>query len=334
VKKQELVSAYLKGRIDRRRFVRSLIAGGVTATAAVTYADVLAAGASGPVPRKVPLSIYPFPGNDGDGEPVLIGQFNTNLASSSSSGGPGGPTVIRGSTTGPSGDDGHGTYPNRVAMIIGEQHAAGQFGVQGVATAPGSPTAAAGIGVVATSVSGAALVLSDTSAPIPPLGGGLTSFWDTGAFVVNGGHVWYCLASGVGNASQWVKLSSTLVLLPAPVRVYDSRPGANPTGVGPKTQLAVGEDRQLNMTVNSSGVPVTASAVLLNLAVTGTGPSGFLGVFKDGIAYPNNANINWSFPSQNLSNAVTSAVANSGKLRVHCGGSPTDVVIDVIGYYL
>src|SRR6185369_2639478 len=113
----------------------------------------------------------------------------------------------------------------RMAMIWGKQTAAGQFGVQGSATAAGTAATAAGIGVVATSDHGASLVLTDSSVGIPPLGGSLTTFWDTGAFVVNGGHLWYCIASGIGTASQWVKLSSTLITLPTPARVYDSRAG-------------------------------------------------------------------------------------------------------------
>jgi hypothetical protein len=39
----ELVEAYVKGRISRRAFVRRLVAGGVTFGAALTYADVLGA---------------------------------------------------------------------------------------------------------------------------------------------------------------------------------------------------------------------------------------------------------------------------------------------------
>src|SRR5260221_14493194 len=100
VKKHELVSAYLKGRIDRRGFVRGLVAGGVTATAAVTYADVLAAGARGPAPRRVPLSLYPFPGSSADGKPGRMGLENTNNS-------PGGPTVIKGPP------DPQGSYPPR-----------------------------------------------------------------------------------------------------------------------------------------------------------------------------------------------------------------------------
>jgi gluconate 2-dehydrogenase gamma chain len=39
---EEAVRAYLRGRIDRREFIRTLVALGVTAGAAVSYADVLA----------------------------------------------------------------------------------------------------------------------------------------------------------------------------------------------------------------------------------------------------------------------------------------------------
>lgn len=134
------------------------------------------------------------------------------------------------------------------------------------------------------------------------------------------------------NGGAWVRLSSPLVTLPAPVRVYDSRAGANPAGVGPKTPLIVGQSRELDMKVNSSTVPANAQSVLLNVAVTGTVGSGYLGVYKSGIAYPGNASINWSASAQNISNAVTSAV-NGGFLRVFCGLAPTDVVVDVVGYY-
>ena len=39
--RDELVDAYLAGQVDRRAFVRRLVALGVSAAAAVTYADVL-----------------------------------------------------------------------------------------------------------------------------------------------------------------------------------------------------------------------------------------------------------------------------------------------------
>ncbi len=40
--REELVVAYVDGRLSRRAFIRRLVALGVTAGAAVTYADALA----------------------------------------------------------------------------------------------------------------------------------------------------------------------------------------------------------------------------------------------------------------------------------------------------
>ena len=49
--KDELVSAYLQGRVSRRMFVRGLIAAGVSVTAAVTYSQVLSANVTSPARR-------------------------------------------------------------------------------------------------------------------------------------------------------------------------------------------------------------------------------------------------------------------------------------------
>ncbi len=48
--KRELVDSYVAGRISRRMFVRGLLTVGVTAAAAVAYADTLAVGA--PMSRR------------------------------------------------------------------------------------------------------------------------------------------------------------------------------------------------------------------------------------------------------------------------------------------
>jgi hypothetical protein len=96
--------------------------------------------------------------------------------------------------------------------------------------------------------------------------------------------------------------------------------------------MAVGDERLIDATGSSSGVPPTASAVLMSLTVTNTVNGGFLGVYKDGIPYPNTSNINWSASGQKLATAATTAVANSGKFRIH-GGGVTDVIVDIVGYY-
>jgi len=95
------------------------------------------------------------------------------------------------------------------------------------------------------------------------------------------GNLWLCT---VDNSTTFRKLggpatAGALHILPAPVRVYDSRPGTPPS-TGPKTPLAAATARVLDMTVNSSGVPKGATAVMCNLlvvnavAAAGTSPSG------------------------------------------------------------
>ena len=61
--REEAVEAYTAGRISRRSFIRHLIAAGVTAAAAVTYADVLAPQRSDAVVQQaVAQDLYGFYG--------------------------------------------------------------------------------------------------------------------------------------------------------------------------------------------------------------------------------------------------------------------------------
>jgi hypothetical protein len=51
VSEEELVEEYQRGGISRRTFIRRLIIGGVSAAAAVTYADILGAATADASPR-------------------------------------------------------------------------------------------------------------------------------------------------------------------------------------------------------------------------------------------------------------------------------------------
>jgi len=203
--------------------------------------------------------------------------------------------------------------------------ASGQvFGVLGVNTnstggAGVCGSGASGIGLRGSSTSSAQLYLVPSSTTAgPPTSGS----HNVGEFFVDStGVLFQCVNSLSGT---WVR-QSPLVTLASPVRIYDSRSTGGP--------LALNEDRQLDARANSSGVPTTASAILVNLAIANTVGTGFLGLFKDGISYPGNANINWFGSGQILSNAATTAVANSAKFKVHCGGGSTHVIVDLIGYY-
>jgi hypothetical protein len=130
-----------------------------------------------------------------------------------------------------------------------------------------------------------------------------------------------------------------LHVLHSPVRVYDSRPkGTNPaaTGDGP---LGAGNERSVSLangfvgTTASPAVPVGATAALFTLTIVNTGASGFLAAFSNAVAYPGTSNIDWFLTNSILATRVTSAVDSAAKVKLHCGGTPTDFVIDVTGYY-
>ena len=120
--------------------------------------------------------------------------------------------------------------------------------------------------------------------------------------------------------------------LGTPVRVYDSRPGQRPAGVTPKTPLATNTPRTLDLTVNGSGVPPEATACLVNLVATNTTAAGFLSVYTAGIPWPGTSNVNFA---QGETTAVTTLTAVDGAARCQVRANVvTDVVVDLLGYYL
>lgn len=157
--------------------------------------------------------------------------------------------------------------------------------------------------------------------------------------LVNGlsdsGDFWACVQSGT--PGSWRRLTGytsagSLTVLSAPVRVYDSRSGQAPAGIGPKTPLANGADREVAMTANLSGVPTDVNAVLVNLTVVNQNGTGWLSVRAKGTTYNGHSNLN--FP-------VAGAVANmclsrcaAGQIAVRLGGAATscNVAVDVLGY--
>ena len=119
-----------------------------------------------------------------------------------------------------------------------------------------------------------------------------------------------------------------------PVRVYDSRPGQLPATT-PKNPFGANNPRTLDLKNNSSGVPAGATAALVNLVATGTTTAigGFMAIYRNGIAFPGTSNLNWSGPNQTV--AVTTLTALDAQARVNVyAGSITDVVLDVLGYYI
>jgi len=77
-----------------------------------------------------------------------------------------------------------------------------------------------------------------------------------------------------------------------------------------------------------------ARGAVLNLTVTNTGAGGFVAVFPANVVWPGNSSINWKSPNQDIANGVTSALDPSGRITIRGGGTPTDVIIDRIGWLI
>lgn len=138
------------------------------------------------------------------------------------------------------------------------------------------------------------------------------------------------------NDGFWRKLAGQdtagqLHILPAPVRVYDSRPGADPVAVGPKTQTQINVARVIDPTLNASGVPALARGVLITLTIVGPTSGGFAKVWPNGVAIPATSSINFD-PGQNIATTTVSGCGPLAKIQV-LANAVADFIVDVIGYY-
>ncbi|MCU1455069.1 MAG: hypothetical protein JWN46_3215 [Acidimicrobiales bacterium] len=150
------------------------------------------------------------------------------------------------------------------------------------------------------------------------------------------GNLWLCTTGG--KPGTWRKLAGpatagALHVLAAPVRIYDSRPGTNPPN-GPKTPLAPGVARTLDLKVNSSGVPAGATAAAVNLLVLNAAAgNAHLTVWAAGVGQPAGNSMVWGGSTGRCSSLAITALDAAAKCQVACSGT-TDIAVDVVGYYL
>lgn len=116
----------------------------------------------------------------------------------------------------------------------------------------------------------------------------------------------------------------------APCRAIDTRNAAGPSG-GP----ALVAQQSRNFTVSGlCGIPPTAQAVSLNIAVTGSTAGGHLRLYPALAAVPTISVINYAAGQTRGNNAVGS-LNGSGQFALFCG-QPTgtvDAIVDVNGYF-
>jgi hypothetical protein len=122
-----------------------------------------------------------------------------------------------------------------------------------------------------------------------------------------------------------------------PTRICDTR--ALQPGVGANAcEHAGGSAGTLGvgaMAVNvagAGGVPVNATAVVVNVTVTDTTANGYLTVWPDGPPPPVASDVNW-VSGQTTPNRVIVPLGPSGKIDVYNSAGTTDVIVDVNGYF-
>ena len=80
-----------------------------------------------------------------------------------------------------------------------------------------------------------------------------------------------------------------------------------------------------------AGLPADASSAVLNVTVTGPAAAGFVTVYPCGSERPTASSVNFA-AGQTIANAVLTKVGSGGKVCLF-NSQPTDLVVDVNGYY-
>jgi hypothetical protein len=140
--------------------------------------------------------------------------------------------------------------------------------------------------------------------------------------------------SRVGESVQAAPVSVPTAPLPligiTPCRIADTRGNGFTGDYGPPI-LSAGVARSFALT-GQCGIAATASAVSLNITVTGTQGSGFIKIYPKGATAPVVSTLNYQ-ASQTVANAAVVPLGTDGAITVVAGVSGTQLIIDTNGYY-
>ncbi|NMM25399.1 MAG: hypothetical protein HHJ11_18335 [Phycicoccus sp.] len=110
----------------------------------------------------------------------------------------------------------------------------------------------------------------------------------------------------------------------APARVLDTRSGLG----APKAKLGAG--RTLTLTV--PGLPAGATAVALNVTVTGPTAASYLSVYPGGTTRPTASSLNF-VAAQTIPNMVLVKLGPGGTVTFYNAAGTVNVIADLVGYY-
>ncbi|MGE0878786.1 MAG: FG-GAP repeat domain-containing protein [Acidimicrobiia bacterium] len=112
----------------------------------------------------------------------------------------------------------------------------------------------------------------------------------------------------------------------SPTRVLDTR-----TGTGFAGALTAGTDRTLALG-NTDLVPSTATAVAVNLTVTGPSAGSYVTLYPHGDAVPPSSSINFG-AGQTVANLAIAKLGADRSLSFHTHAGAVHVVVDLVGYF-
>jgi hypothetical protein len=217
--------------------------------------------------------------------------------------------------------------------------AAAGAGLNGTAITTGtgvSGNSGSGIGVQGNSATGLGGTFTGGQAPIA-LGLGPAAGPPTGGTHVKGeiyldvnAVLWTCVIGG--GPGTWFKPGVNL--LPAPIRIFDSRPGFGAPLPLAKGILLGGSTTMIQVTGTDVGgihVPAGATGVIGNLTVTGTTGGGDLILYPTGTTPPNTSNINY-VGGQTVANFANVGLSTAGQMNLFVHVSATNAIFDVAGF--
>jgi hypothetical protein len=130
------------------------------------------------------------------------------------------------------------------------------------------------------------------------------------------------VSHALGNALNFVPIT--------PCRVADTRNSTGPFGGPP---IAGNSSRDFNIPSGTCGVPSTAQAYSLNVAVVPKGPLGYLTLWPTGQPQPFVSTLN-SYDGRIKSNAAIVWAGTGGSISVFAADNATDLVLDINGYFV
>jgi hypothetical protein len=115
-----------------------------------------------------------------------------------------------------------------------------------------------------------------------------------------------------------------------PCRAVDTRAGQGKVGAFGPPSLAAFSNRDIPLLSAGCNIPGSAQAYALNFTALPSGPLSFLAVWPTGQPYPGVSTLNSN--GNVIANAAIVPAGTAGAIRV-VAGNPTDLIIDVVGYF-